>query len=452
MTATPTLELPTFLQPSADADAAHWSGPSRQKALELARKLGVPDRRNEAYRFTRTRELFDTDFARPLDTTHDGFTADDLATFNIADLDTRRLVFVDGRFHAGLSHPLDDLPAGVTAMRMADALDRPELRDRVEKHLGRYTEYTDDVFTAINHAHFDDGFFVHVDDGCRMDKPLHVLSVATGRAEPFAAHARNLVVAGRNAHATVIERFVSLDNHAVYFNNAVTELVVDAEGDVHHYLLEQESEAAFNMSALIVHQEARSNVHSHTVLLGGKLCRNSVIPVLNGTQAHCLVNGLYVGHGEQTLDNAMHINHSAEDCQSRRFYKGILDDRATGIFTGRIKVTEEGQQTDAVQSNRSMLLSDDARAVARPQLEIYADDVKCTHGCTTGEVDPEAVFYFRSRGLPEPIARAMLLYAFAAEGFQRMELVPVRKLLAAEMIAKLPGAENLSIEVGDSEL
>ena len=443
--------LPTFLTATPDPDPSSWFHHTRTKALERAQTLGLPDRRNEDYRFTDLAALNQTDFVHPTDATHEGVTDEEMARFRLSDLPQRRMVFVDGRYHARLSDAMDDLPEGVTLCRISEALDDPSPRVRgvLEKHLGHQTLNSHDAFIAHNHAKFDDGFFLHVPPGVQLGRPLYVVSLSTGRAPAYVAHTRNLVVAEDGALATVVERFVSLNDEAVYFNNAVTELVADTDATLHHYLLEQESEAAFNMSALITRQHTRSNVHSHTVLLGGRVCRNSVVPVLTGERAHCLINGLYVGHGEQVLDNAMIVVHAAEACESRQFYKGILNDQSRGNFAGRIKVLEAGQQTDAVQSNRSMLLSDDARAIARPQLEIYADDVKCTHGCTTGEVDPDAVFYFKSRGIPEETARAMLIFAFAAEAYDRMELIPVRKLLAREMIKKLPGAETLSIEINE---
>ncbi|MEM9252987.1 MAG: Fe-S cluster assembly protein SufD, partial [Planctomycetota bacterium] len=305
-------------------------------------------------------------------------------------------------------------------------------------------------FTALNAAHLRDGVFVHVPDGVAANKPVRILSVATSTEDPttlIAAHPRNVIVAGRDASVTVLEHYVTTDPELVYLNNSVTELLAAERAHVEHYMLEQESQAAFNISTLNIEQQEKSDVKSHTVLLGGAIVRNNVEPTFKGTDSECLINGLYVGHGKQHLDNAMHVVHDAPGCRSRQHYKGIMMDEAHGVFTGRILVTKEGQQTDAVQSSRSMLLSDDARINARPQLEIYADDVKCTHGATTGHVDPEAVFYFRSRGLSEEVARAMLIYAFSAEGFDRMDLQPVRQLLAQQMIDKLPMAKGLSIEV-----
>lgn len=458
-----TLDTPHTLDAVIDdapnrPECQSWLNPFRQAGRERFKQLGWPDRRHEAWRYTNIKPILERNFVSAVDAP--GVSKTDAARFAIAGLDDLKLVFVNGRFNADLSDNTDHLRSGtdaasgvsgtsggggVTVCKLTEAI--CQRRDLVEPFIGRLTADTDDAFTAVNNASIEDGVFVYVPRKQAVAKPIHILNIATATDEPVAAHPRNLIIAEEGAAVTVIEHYVALDPDAVYLNNAVTEVFAADHAVVHHYLLERESEAAFNISSLFIEQGQRSDVHSHTVLLGGAIVRNNVVPTLLGKKCHCLINGLYVAHGKQHLDNAMHVTHAAPGCDSRQFYKGIMNGHSRGVFTGRIVVQKAGQQTDAVQTNRNMLLSDDARANARPQLEIYADDVKCTHGATTGAVDPEAVFYFRSRGLSEEVARAMLIYAFAAEGFDRMELVPVRQLLAAEMIAKLPKAKGLSIEV-----
>ncbi|RMH09804.1 MAG: Fe-S cluster assembly protein SufD [Planctomycetota bacterium] len=418
-----------------------WLEAYRSRAR--SRFPGFPTLRDEAWRYTNITPILETPFQPAISAARD-VSADDVQHVRVPELDSSLLVFVNGRYRADLSDA-DELGKGVVSLPLHEAVrSHAEL---LEEHLGTASGEHEDPFTTLNDAMVSDGLFVHVSDGARPDRPIEVLSIATRTAEPVASHPRNLVVVGKEARATVLEHYVTLDDDAVYLNNAVTELIAAPSATVEHYLLERESERAFNISTLAIRQAAESVVHSHTVLLGGRIVRNNVTPVLAGERAHCLINGLYVGHREQHLDNAMRVRHAAPQCESRQYYKGIMNDRSRGVFTGRIVVDKIAQKTDAIQSNRNMLLSDDARVNARPQLEIYADDVRCTHGATTGRVDDEAVFYFMSRGLSEPVARAMLVYAFAAEGFDRMELVPVRRLLAAEMIDKLPMARGLSIEV-----
>jgi len=405
----------------------------RRQGFEDFTTLGIPTTRHEDWKYTNLKRL---DNALPLAEPNDSVTADDIARCMIPDLEAHLIVFVDGHYRDDLSDVSAEQIGTLGQTMKAGVVD-------IADQIGKQVDTANDALSALNTALMEDGVVVYVKAGEELDKPLHVLSVATG-AEVM-MHPRNLIVAERGAKATVIEHYVALDEGA-YFTNAVTEIFAADEAVVHHYMLERESQQATNISTLHTHQGEKSDVHSHTVLLGGSLVRNNIRPVLAGEDGHCLINGLFVGHNDQHLDNAMRVNHTAPNCRSRQFYKGVMNDKSHGVFTGRIVVDKPAQQTDAIQSNRNMLLTDQARMNARPQLEIYADDVRCTHGATTGQVDPEAVFYFRARGLPEDVARAMLIYAFAAEGFDRMQLVPVRQLLAEEMIAKLPMANKLSAE------
>ena len=425
-----------------DGEVPSWVRELREAGAAAAASLGLPTPRLESWRFTDLRAVENIDFAAPR--AHAPKLASGaFAAFEIEELDVARAVFVDGAFSPALSDMAGMDPARVMLLSDAVRECEAELRDR----LGTLMLAPEDGLEALNQSRMDDGVVVIVPDGATIERPLEILCVSTGEGDPVAWHPRHVIVAGKGSKVRVLEHSVSMTDDAVSLTNSVTEVFADEDARVEHYFLERDSRSAFNISTLATNQETRSDVHSHTVLLGGKVVRNNVQPTLNGANAHCLINGLYVGDGDQLLDNAMRVRHSAPDCQSRQHYKGIMNGKSRGVFTGRIIVDKAGQQPDAVQSSRAMLLSESARATARPQLEIYADDVKCTHGATTGRVDDEAVFYFMSRGLSEEVSRAMLIYAFAAEGFDRMELVPVRRLLAREMIAKLPKAAGLSIEV-----
>ncbi len=426
-------------------DAPCFVDALRQLGRQRFDELGWPTRRDESWRYTDVSPIANTQWREPGDALPADVYPADVARFAIPDLDAVTLVFVDGVFRPELSDDASDLGAGVTCTLLPEAV--RERASWLDGRIGTLTSETDDAFTAMSNARAGElGVVLHANAGARAAKPVRVLSIASDPT-PVAAHPRHVIIAGKGAGVTFIEHSVCLADDAVSFTNAVTEVFADDGAKVEHYFLEQDSERAFNVSTLAIRQGASSDVHSHTILLGGRLVRNNVMPTLIGEDAHCLINGLYVGQGRQHLDNAMRVRHAAPNCRSRQHYKGIMNDRSRGVFTGRIIVDPVAQQTDAIQSNRNMLLSDDARINARPQLEIYADDVRCTHGCTTGRVDDELVFYFRSRGIPENVSRAMLIYAFAAEGFERMSLKPVRRLLAAEMIAKLPGAQGLSIEL-----
>jgi Fe-S cluster assembly protein SufD len=240
------------------------------------------------------------------------------------------------------------------------------------------------------------------------------------------SHPRNLIVAENETQATVVEDYVSFGESPAFCNTA-TELFAGDNAAISHYMIEREHKQAFNISTLRIEQGRSANVSSHSVLLGGGLVRNNVHPVLTGEGSECLINGLFIGNAQQHLDNYMLVEHASPHCASRQFYNGILDDQAHGVFHGRIIVHKDAQKTDAKQTNRNLLLSDDARIDTKPQLEIYADDVKCTHGATIGQIEENALFYLRSRGIDEISARKLLLLAFANECLDRMAVNPARE-------------------------
>jgi Fe-S cluster assembly protein SufD len=284
-----------------------------------------------------------------------------------------------------------------------------------------------------------------------LQAPIYLLNISTGSSAPQMAHPRNLIVVEAEAEASVVEDYVSLGGNA-FLSNVVTELVAGDNSVVSHYMVEREDRQAYNVSTLRIQQGRTANVASHSVLLGGALVRNNVHPVLAGEGGECLINGLFIGAGRQHMDNYMKVEHQAPHCGSRQFYNGILDDHARGVFHGRIIVHKGAQKTDAKQTNRNLLLSDTAQIDTKPQLEIYADDVKCTHGATIGQIEENALFYLRSRGLPESEARALLLFAFANESLDRMKPGVVRNWLGALIAEWLPrGSQRVASSEGERE-
>jgi len=356
-----------------------------------------------------------------------------------------RLVFVNGHFVAALSD-VRELPAGLAVGGLADAVSAE--REGVDARLCRYADNERDPFVALNTALWEDGAYVRVERGASVEQPVHLLYLTTAHDSPVMTHPRTLVIAGATSRAAVIEEYVSIGDGAA-FSNSVTELIAGQDSVVGHFLVERENLGSFNFSTLRIEQERGANVDSHSILLGGGLVRNNVHPVLDGEGAECLINGLFVGAGRQHLDNFMLVEHAKPNCESRQFYNGILDEQSRGVFHGRIVVHKDAQHTDAKQTNRNLLLSDDARIDTKPQLEIYADDVKCTHGATIGQIEEEALFYLRSRGLSETDARNLLLYAFAAECLDRMREVPAREFVETlirdrlnELAAAMQGRER----------
>jgi Fe-S cluster assembly protein SufD len=355
------------------------------------------------------------------------------------------LVFLDGRYSPGLSDP-GAPPHGVRACGLDDALH--QVPDLVRPHLGRYAAFADDAFTALNTAFLEDGAFVHVARGVAVERPIHVILAASdagnpgGPRNPGVSHPRNLIVAEAGSRATIIQTCMG-PAARTYWTNTVTEAVLGPDAEVHYYLVAQDGAQAFNISTLRIQQHARSRLEAHTALFGGALVRNNVHVELAGDDCQSLINGLFVGRGRQHMDNNMRVVHAALRGDSRQFYKGILDDEAHGVFSGRILVQPGAQKTDAKQTSRNLLLSDDAVIDTRPQLEIYADDVKCTHGATTGRLDDAAAFYLGSRGISPEAVRGLLIYAFARESLNRMAFKPVRARLERYLIESLPQPELL---------
>jgi Fe-S cluster assembly protein SufD len=410
----------------------------REAALTRFVALGFPTTAHEDWKFTRLSGLAGTAFAAP--DGHAKVRADEAAAFAVPGLACHTLVFVDGR-HAPQFSNIRRLPEGVRVCSLREAC----ISDLalVEKHLGKQADVQQKAFEALNTAFLDDGLFVHVPRGKVLEDPIHVVSIATSSDTPVITNPRNLIIVGDNAQVAVIEHYVTTGD-SVYFTNAVTEFVLGDNAHAGHYLIEEEGARAFQVSSLHARIGRASTFDSHSVLLGGALVRNEVSPTLDGEGGHCLVNGLFVGGASQVLDNFMFVKHMKPHCESHQFYNGILNDHSRGVFSGRIFVDQIAQKTDAKQTSANLLLSDDAQIDTKPQLEIYADDVKCTHGATIGQLDEDAMFYLRSRGISQNAARAMLVFAFAAETFGRMKLEPIREMLERKMLSRLPEGEFLA--------
>jgi Fe-S cluster assembly protein SufD len=392
-----------------------WLRKLREDAFARFCETGFPTTHDEDWRFTSVAAIARASFSLP-----------DHRTAHLSDSDLKpwrvegaaaQLVFVDGQFVRGLS-AFETLPANVTVSGLKEEIEKHS--PSLEAHLGRYLNVQRDAFCALNTAYAEDGAFVHVGRGILLEAPIHLLFVSTAADAPRMIHPRNLLIFEQESQATVIEDYVSLGGGSVLCNTA-TELVAGENSTIAHYMVERESLDAFNISTLRIQQGRSANVASHSLLLGGGLVRNNVHPVLAGEGGECLINGLFVGDGQQHLDNYMHVEHASPHCSSRQFYNGILDGHAHGVFHGRIVVHKDAQKTDAKQTNRNLLLSDDAQIDTKPQLEIYADDVKCTHGATIGQIEENALFYLQSRGIDEVSARKLLLQAFASECLERMK-------------------------------
>jgi Fe-S cluster assembly protein SufD len=428
-----------------------WVQALRQAALSRFLALGFPGTDLEEWRFTNVApiarfpwELALASGGRPDEESREvgrfSFEESWAGQAHPAWLDSpiHRIVFIDGQYAPEFSSQ-QPLPRGVALESLRAILEKQP--QRLEPRLARYVNYQEAPFAALNTAFFTDGAVVYLEKGVVLDEPIHLLFLASG-ARPTVAHPRNLVVAAANSQARIVESYAGPEGRS-YFTNAVTELVAAENAVVEHYQLERESEAAYHVAYLQIEQGPSSNVTSFSISLGGALVRNDINVVLDGEGACSTLNGLYVGTGAQHIDNHTRIDHVQPHGTSREYYKGILDQSAQGVFNGRIIVRPGAQKTDARQTNKNLLLSEKALANSNPQLEIFADDVKCTHGATIGHLDADAIFYLRSRGLSLEAARSLLTYAFLNDIQTRIRIDPIRVELERDVFRKLAESQEV---------
>ena len=414
-----------------------WIGRAREEALDTFLALGFPGSRDEEWRFTNVAPIAAEAF--PLGVAPPGLASGDDAPFRIPG--AAELVFLNGVYSPELSH-VGQLPRETRIEPLAAS---GMSSDASAAHLTRLATWSTAPFTALNTAFLADGALVQLPADTVLDAPIHLLflSVPGSDGRPFMSHPRVLAVIGGGSRVSIVETYAGLHDQR-YFTNAVTELVVGQNASVDHYKRQYESLQAFHVASMHVRAARDAALTSHSISLGGALVRNDVIAVLDGEGADCALNGLYLADGGRLVDNHTTIDHARPHCGSREVYKGILAGRARGVFNGKIVVRPDAQKTDAKQTNRALLLSEDAQINTKPQLEIFANDVKCTHGAAVGQLDDDAVFYLRSRGLSELDARHMLVRAFAGEVLSHMRLEPVRThgeaVLHRQLAQALPAA------------
>ena len=423
------------LEKDSNGGLPPWLVRLRKTAVSRFADLGFPTTRQEEWRTTSVEPIARTAF-EPVPADGNALKAATLEPFAFADPGIAQFVFVNGRFAPRLSSP-GPLPAGVKAGSLAAALESDP--GRVEPHLARYAAFDDQPFTALNTAFLGDGAFVHVPDGVVVQRPVHLLFITTPGQEPVISQPRTLVLAGDGAQVTLIESYAALEG-GVCFTNAVSEIVAGRDAVVDHYRIQRDNRRAYHVATQQFQAGRGASCSTHSLSLGGGLVRNDVNAVLDGEGADCVLNGLFLATGTQHVDNHTRIDHAKPHCSSRELYKGILADQSRGIFSGRIIVRKDAQKTDSKQTNKNLLLSEEALVDTRPQLEIYADDVKCTHGATIGQLDEESIFYLRSRGIARQEAHAILIHAFAGDIVNRVKVAPVRARLDAFVSAWLPAA------------
>lgn len=415
------------------ASSPSWLRAMRQKAMTRFTALGFPTTRQEEWRFTSVAPIAERVFRLSVDG-GEGLRKEHLKPYRFATSDVLEIVFVNGRFAPQLS-AVDDLPAGVSVRHLAGVLSHDP--GRVAAHLARHADFESQPFAALNTAFLSDGAFIEIAPNAVIGPPVHIIFVSVSAGE--VSHPRVLVLAGRNSQVRLVESYVGLSlSRTATFTNAVTEIVLDDGAVVDHCRVQRETAAdAFHISTTQLRLAHSSAFTSHAFTFGGAIVRNDVNVLLAGEGGDCTLNGLYLADGSRLVDIHTFIDHAQAHCGSHELYKGILDGRARAVFNGKILVRPDAQKTDAKQTNKTLLLSDDAQINTKPQLEIFANDVKCTHGATVGQLSADALFYVQSRGIDRRAAMQMLIRAFAADITGRVKIDPLREHLDRVLLEAL---------------
>ena len=410
-----------------------WLTELRQQGFEAFTRLGIPNRRLEDWRFTNVAPLA----KRPYVLASRAPSANEITNDDIQELvaqtalddNFHRLVFINGRYSSEWSR-LHELSDGVVIDNLMTVIsNRP---GDVQSQLGSQVDFDDAGFAALNTAFLEDGAVIDIPANVTLDRPIHLVFLSTGNSQTV-SHPRNLIRIGQHSKAHVIETY--LGQGEAYFTNAITQIWLDEAAQLDHYKLQHEQVGALHIALTSTEQSESSHFRSHYFSFGASLARNELNCRLDGEEIETTLNGLYMPTGDQLMDCRTRIDHAKPHCNSYELYKGVLDDRARGVFNGKIFVHQDAQKTDAKQSNQALLLSDDAAVNTKPQLEIYADDVRCTHGATIGELDEAALYYLRSRGIPTELARKILIFAFANDVVQGVELPAVRQHLESILLS-----------------
>ena len=418
------------LEPRRDGRDPAWLAEARLAALRWVGEHGFPTRKDEDWKYTG----LDPILAVPFEVAGAGsgrWVSADMIEAVAVDLGGARLVFVNGHFVAEFSR-LTGLPAGAEVTNLAAMLAAgPERLEPFFSHApGQHH-----AFAAFNDALTEDGAFVHLAPGTSVDKPIHLVFLSDTGGSPLMSSPRSVIMAGADSRATVVETYAGIDGD-VYCTNVVTEAVLADGAQIEHYKVQDEPVTAFHLALLDVRQGRDSRFSSRSVMLGSSIARHEVRVLLDEVGAEVSLDGVYLPQGDQLHDNTIFVDHVATNCTSHQLYKGVLNGRGHGVFNGHIMVRPGADGTDANQKNMNLILSDRAEVDTRPRLEIYTDDVKCTHGAAVGQLDEDALLYLRSRGLPLEAARGLLIYAFVHEMVDRIELEPLRVQLEALVVGR----------------
>jgi Fe-S cluster assembly protein SufD len=395
----------------------------RKEALNNFGELEFPTQKDEEWKYTNISPLLKHNFTLSLEQQK---VENELIKAKLFDeIGHSLVVFINGHFSEECSD-LFNFPEGVIVGSIAEAIKSNS--PFIQKHFSKYADHKVHIFTALSTAYTEDGAFIYIPDGKIVREPIHILFITTSEDQKILTQPRNLFVAGKNSQVTIIEHYVGAEE-SIYFTNAVTEIIADENSVVDHIKLQEESRSAYHIARMEVDQERNSNFSSHSISIGANITRNDFNSRFNNDGGECTLNGLFMIEGSQLFDAHTLIDHAMPHCNSHEHYKGILNDKSRGVFNGKVIVRPDAQKTNAFQENNNILLSNNALVNTKPQLEIFADDVKCSHGATIGQLDEDAKFYLKSRGIGEEAGRAILLHAFASDVVTSIKIKSVRNYI-----------------------
>ena len=411
---------------------------NRLDALEKFRNSGFPTRRMENWKYTDIKPITRKDFTIP-DKDFEQVNTDFLVKARLRDIECHELVFINGIYSTELSS-IKTLPDAVIIQDLANA--GISQRQLVSEHITRYADPALHSFAALNTAFMNHGALIYVPVNTALNLPVNIIYLAGFNDKPTAIYPRNLIIMAEDSEATIIENYIGFDG-ADYFTNTVTEVSLTAGSRLQHCKIQQESLTSYHIGNFHIRQGKNSQLESHSISLGGSLVRNDIHSQLQAEGAAIIMNGLYLAGARQHMDNHTRVDHQKAYTSSRENYRGVLNDQARGVFNGKVVVHKDAQKTDAEQSNANLLLSDDAEVDTKPELEIYANDVKCSHGATVGQLDKDMMFYLRTRALDEVTAKNLLTYAFADEVIRHIGPPALRNYLEQLIINHIPDVDMI---------
>jgi len=422
--------ISSFLAFENQVDVDAYVHDIRSEAIKTFEDNGFPSKKEEAWKYTSLNSILKHDYS-VFPNTENALEYSDVKKYFIHDIDTYKIVFIDGKYSSHLSQTTHD---GMDVCLMSAALSKPKYRLVIENYFNKAA--TKDSISSLNTAFSSEGAYIHIPKNKLVEKPIQIVHFSTGNESAMMLQPRNLIVVEENSHLQIIERHQSLTDNPV-LTNSVTEIFAKKRAIVDYYKVQNDNKNASLIDNTFIKQKQGSHCSVHTFSFGGKLTRNNLNFYQHGERIDSTLKGITIVGDKQHVDHNTLVHHIEPNCESHQDYKGIFGDNSTGVFNGKIIVDKEAQKTNAFQANNNVLLSDKATINSKPQLEIFADDVKCSHGCTIGQLDDSAMFYLRSRGIPEKEAKALLMYAFSNNVLDSVKITELKKRINKLIAFKL---------------